>query len=223
MVDAAVSKTAEGNLVRVRLPLPARWCCRSSTSTVLRRLVPWHLPTLRAHAGRGAGTHRPTHRNRQPSCPRGPPLTARPRALRDRRNRRRWPEGGYDLHGHAAGDALLSGLATAMVQELRPSDVLVRTGGDEFVAVLIDCDAQGAVRFGSRLQRAVLQVAFTWGCRASSSARRPARPEAPRPTSQAQQITRSTLPKRQRMHVAIWPQALGISPTRALGASRLAA
>jgi hypothetical protein len=25
MVDAAVSKTAEGNLVRVRLPLPARW------------------------------------------------------------------------------------------------------------------------------------------------------------------------------------------------------
>jgi diguanylate cyclase (GGDEF)-like protein/PAS domain S-box-containing protein len=68
-----------------------------------------------------------------------------------------------DGHGHAAGDALLSGLATAMVQELRPSDVLVRTGGDEFVAVLIDCDAEGAVRFASRLQRAVRQVAFTWG------------------------------------------------------------
>jgi diguanylate cyclase (GGDEF)-like protein len=68
-----------------------------------------------------------------------------------------------DVHGHAAGDALLSGLATAMVQELRPSDVLVRTGGDEFVALLMNCDAQGAVRFGSRLQRAVLQVAFTWG------------------------------------------------------------
>lgn len=68
-----------------------------------------------------------------------------------------------DVHGHAAGDALLSGLATAMVQELRPSDVLVRTGGDEFVALLMDCGAQGAIRFGSRLQRAVPQVACTWG------------------------------------------------------------
>jgi diguanylate cyclase (GGDEF)-like protein len=68
-----------------------------------------------------------------------------------------------DTHGHDAGDALLSGVATAMNKELRPPDVLVRTGGDEFVALLIDCDAEGAVQCTLRLQRAVRQVAFSWG------------------------------------------------------------
>jgi diguanylate cyclase (GGDEF)-like protein len=68
-----------------------------------------------------------------------------------------------DTYGHDAGDALLSGLATAMTRELRPSDVLVRTGGDEFVALRIDCDAEGAAQFCVRLQRAVGQLVFSWG------------------------------------------------------------
>jgi diguanylate cyclase (GGDEF)-like protein len=41
-----------------------------------------------------------------------------------------------DAHGHAAGDTLLSGLVDAWRTELRHTDVLARTGGDEFVLVL---------------------------------------------------------------------------------------
>ncbi|GAB4218494.1 MAG: hypothetical protein Fur007_24570 [Rhodoferax sp.] len=45
-----------------------------------------------------------------------------------------------DTHGHAAGDALLIGVARAMQAVLRQCDTLARLGGDEFVAVLGDLD-----------------------------------------------------------------------------------
>jgi diguanylate cyclase (GGDEF)-like protein/PAS domain S-box-containing protein len=68
-----------------------------------------------------------------------------------------------DAHGHQAGDDLLAKLAAVLAPELRPSDVLARTGGDEFVALLVDCDAPGAIELGKRLQRATRQVRFAWG------------------------------------------------------------
>ncbi|TXN51929.1 EAL domain-containing protein [Methylobacterium sp. WL2] len=50
-----------------------------------------------------------------------------------------------DLHGHAAGDALLVQAAKRMLAELRPADTLARVGGDEFVAVLADASAPDQV------------------------------------------------------------------------------
>jgi diguanylate cyclase len=42
-----------------------------------------------------------------------------------------------DTHGHLAGDLLLRGVAIRMRQDLRASDILGRTGGDEFVVIAL--------------------------------------------------------------------------------------
>ena len=68
-----------------------------------------------------------------------------------------------DAHGHGAGDELLARLAAALAAELRPSDLLARMGGDEFVALLADCDAAGAAEFGRRLSRTAARLQFSWG------------------------------------------------------------
>ena len=41
-----------------------------------------------------------------------------------------------DTYGHAAGDALLIGVAQILREVFRPDDVIARVGGDEFVAFL---------------------------------------------------------------------------------------
>lgn len=49
-----------------------------------------------------------------------------------------------DSYGHAAGDLVISSLAVLLRQRLRKSDVIGRYGGEEFVAVLPECDAAHA-------------------------------------------------------------------------------
>jgi diguanylate cyclase (GGDEF)-like protein len=49
-----------------------------------------------------------------------------------------------DREGHAAGDELLRGLVQLLKEGLRAEDVLLRYGGDEFVAVLPDTSAREA-------------------------------------------------------------------------------
>jgi diguanylate cyclase (GGDEF)-like protein len=52
-----------------------------------------------------------------------------------------------DGHGHVAGDECLQSLSAALRGVLRrPGDLLARYGGDEFVALLPETDAAGAVR-----------------------------------------------------------------------------
>lgn len=49
-----------------------------------------------------------------------------------------------DSYGHATGDVVIATLAMLLRQRLRQSDIIGRYGGEEFVAVLTECDATAA-------------------------------------------------------------------------------
>jgi diguanylate cyclase (GGDEF)-like protein/PAS domain S-box-containing protein len=56
-----------------------------------------------------------------------------------------------DSLGHTVGDVLLCEAARRMLECLRECDTAARTGGDEFVLLLPDTDAEGAAHFAHRL------------------------------------------------------------------------
>lgn len=57
-----------------------------------------------------------------------------------------------DLHGRAAGDEVLEMMVAGIKAEIRPSDILGRYGGDEFLLVLDACDGNSAVVLLERLR-----------------------------------------------------------------------
>ncbi|MDA8290595.1 MAG: diguanylate cyclase [Actinomycetota bacterium] len=57
-----------------------------------------------------------------------------------------------DRHGHLAGDELLRSASAAWRAELRPGDVICRTGGEEFAVILPDCDLDDARLVVDRLR-----------------------------------------------------------------------
>jgi diguanylate cyclase (GGDEF)-like protein len=60
-----------------------------------------------------------------------------------------------DLHGHAAGDAVLAEFARRLRAEIREVDLAFRQGGEEFVLLLPETDAAGGATVGRRLCAAV--------------------------------------------------------------------
>lgn len=67
-----------------------------------------------------------------------------------------------DSAGHAAGDALLKGVAAQLLHTVRQSDVVGRLGGDEFAVLLLNCPlAQGRV-VAAKLRQAVADYQLAW-------------------------------------------------------------
>jgi two-component system, cell cycle response regulator len=58
-----------------------------------------------------------------------------------------------DLYGHSAGDQVLTDAAKRMLSKVRPYEILVRYGGEEFLTILCECDAPEAEVVAERLRR----------------------------------------------------------------------
>ncbi|MBK1681464.1 GGDEF domain-containing protein [Rhodocyclus tenuis] len=63
-----------------------------------------------------------------------------------------------DMHGHAAGDAVLKAVAGALRTSIRTSDALGRVGGEEFSIFLPDTDLLGALQLAETIRRGIEQL-----------------------------------------------------------------
>ncbi|HEY8674112.1 MAG TPA: diguanylate cyclase [Candidatus Dormibacteraeota bacterium] len=63
-----------------------------------------------------------------------------------------------DSAGHAAGDSVLRAVARAVRRVVRDSDYAVRYGGEEFLIVLTNSTAEGAMRVAQALQLALAEL-----------------------------------------------------------------
>jgi two-component system cell cycle response regulator len=68
-----------------------------------------------------------------------------------------------DSHGHATGDRVLVAVAAALRGHLRAEDHLGRLGGEEFLALLPDTDADAAARVTEKLRCEVAGTAVEGG------------------------------------------------------------
>jgi diguanylate cyclase (GGDEF)-like protein len=65
-----------------------------------------------------------------------------------------------DTHGHPSGDYVLKEFAVILKQCVRDSDVVARTGGEEFSIVLPDASRAQARRFAQRIRQTVAAREF---------------------------------------------------------------
>ncbi|MGE5126550.1 MAG: GGDEF domain-containing protein, partial [Betaproteobacteria bacterium] len=69
-------------------------------------------------------------------------------------------KGVNDQFGHLAGSGTLTEVGGVLAQGVRESDILARYGGDEFVVVLPETPASGALVIAERLRRAIEEHCF---------------------------------------------------------------
>ncbi|MEF7612555.1 GGDEF domain-containing protein [Aquincola sp. MAHUQ-54] len=67
-----------------------------------------------------------------------------------------------DRFGHEAGDRVLRSIASTLLSEIRPVDLLARFGGEEFVIVLADCDGEAAFARAEHLRERAKALQFEW-------------------------------------------------------------
>jgi diguanylate cyclase (GGDEF)-like protein len=65
-----------------------------------------------------------------------------------------------DQYGHLAGSGTLTEVGKILAEGVRESDILARYGGDEFVVVLPETPASGALVIAERLRRAIEEHRF---------------------------------------------------------------
>lgn len=65
-----------------------------------------------------------------------------------------------DTYGHAAGDAVLSQVATLLRSNRRPSDIVARTGGEEMVVVLPQATAEAAFKEAEEVRNLIAGASF---------------------------------------------------------------
>lgn len=65
-----------------------------------------------------------------------------------------------DSHGHEAGDQVIQQVAAVLAEQCRGGDFLFRMGGEEFLAVLVDLDAEQAARLCERMRQAIERHPF---------------------------------------------------------------
>jgi diguanylate cyclase (GGDEF)-like protein len=65
-----------------------------------------------------------------------------------------------DQYGHLAGSGTLTEVGLILAEGVRESDILARYGGDEFVAVLPETPASGAIVIAERLRKSIEENCF---------------------------------------------------------------
>jgi diguanylate cyclase (GGDEF)-like protein len=70
-----------------------------------------------------------------------------------------------DAFGHAAGDAVLKAIVTALSGQIRSSDAIGRLGGDEFALLLWNLTETDAHAKAAALEQAVDRLSFVFGGR----------------------------------------------------------
>ena len=68
-----------------------------------------------------------------------------------------------DTHGHIAGDRVLVALSHAVRKEMRLGDTFARVGGEEFVLLLPQSDAEQALQVAERLRRMIEELEIDAG------------------------------------------------------------
>ena len=67
-----------------------------------------------------------------------------------------------DTAGHAAGDAMLKAVASAITSRVRATDLVVRIGGDEFALLLERCTPEVAMRIAETVRAAIVGIELHW-------------------------------------------------------------
>lgn len=67
-----------------------------------------------------------------------------------------------DAFGHAAGDQVLKAVVSALLSQVRSSDVIGRLGGDEFALLLWNLSETDAMAKAAALEQAVDRLSFTF-------------------------------------------------------------